>query len=272
MELHRLPDSRSSVDSLFAHIGRLIEVVGTTKFEAKMFRILREVINCEHLTAFAFSDKRPPRVLLAANNGDTQVAKLIAQKYIAHYWKMDPANNLMKIPRKDGSSIALRILPDDIADGSYRQDCYTSARLQDRFTLMRPHGEEIYRVNFYGGPRGTRSSGINANRIMESADLLMALLVKHDAVGLPGGDKFAAGLYQNRLRLLEPSMPLRETEVCAAIVRGMTSEAIALELGISVNTVLTYRKRAYARLGISCQNELLRFVLSPSQTAAEQLE
>ncbi len=57
-------------------------------------------------------------------------------------------------------------------------------------------------------------------------------------------------------------MPLRETEVCAAIVQGMTSEAIALKLGISVNTVLTYRKRAYMRLGISCQNELLRFILS----------
>ena len=43
---------------------------------------------------------------------------------------------------------------------------------------------------------------------------------------------------------------------------GMTSEAIGLKLGISVNTVLTYRKRAYGRLRISCQNELMRLVLS----------
>jgi DNA-binding CsgD family transcriptional regulator len=43
---------------------------------------------------------------------------------------------------------------------------------------------------------------------------------------------------------------------------GMTSEAIGLKLGISVNTVLTYRKRAYGRLNISCQNELMRLILS----------
>ena len=42
----------------------------------------------------------------------------------------------------------------------------------------------------------------------------------------------------------------------------MSSEAIALTLGISVNTVLTYRKRAYTRLGICSQNELVRFIYS----------
>jgi DNA-binding CsgD family transcriptional regulator len=133
---------------------------------------------------------------------------------------------------------------------------------------MRPRGEEVYRINFYGGSRRARSSGIDADRIMQSADLLMALLMKHDAISLPSADRLSGGLYQNRLQLLEPTMPLRETEVCSAIVRGMTSEAIALELGITVNTVLTYRKRAYARLGISCQNELLRIVLSSASTAA----
>lgn len=39
-------------------------------------------------------------------------------------------------------------------------------------------------------------------------------------------------------------------------------EAIALTLGIRRNTVLTYRKRAYARLGISSQNELVRLIYS----------
>ena len=44
--------------------------------------------------------------------------------------------------------------------------------------------------------------------------------------------------------------------------RSCAIGAIALHLGISVNTVLTYRKRAYGRLKISCQNELLRLILN----------
>ena len=70
-----------------------------------------------------------------------------------------------------------------------------------------------------------------------------------------------AELFRTKLKLISPKMPSREAEVCTAIMLGMTSEAIAIELGISVNTVLTYRKRAYGRLNISCQNELMRLIL-----------
>ncbi|MES2529897.1 MAG: LuxR C-terminal-related transcriptional regulator [Pseudomonadota bacterium] len=42
---------------------------------------------------------------------------------------------------------------------------------------------------------------------------------------------------------------------------GVTSEGIGIDLGISRNTVLTYRKRAYARLNISSQNQLFRLIM-----------
>ena len=64
-----------------------------------------------------------------------------------------------------------------------------------------------------------------------------------------------------RLRQVMPHLTRRELDVCVGIMQGKSSEAIALALGISVNTVLTYRKRAYARLGISSHNELMRLVL-----------
>ncbi len=48
----------------------------------------------------------------------------------------------------------------------------------------------------------------------------------------------------------------REVEICASIVLGYTMVGISLNLGISVNTVATHRKHAYAKLGVSSQNEL----------------
>ncbi|MFL9894820.1 helix-turn-helix transcriptional regulator [Paraburkholderia strydomiana] len=48
----------------------------------------------------------------------------------------------------------------------------------------------------------------------------------------------------------------RERTVCLGILTGYTSEAIALNLGISINSVLTYRKRIYEKLRITSQNEL----------------
>lgn len=44
-------------------------------------------------------------------------------------------------------------------------------------------------------------------------------------------------------------------------VQQAVATGIALELGAGINIVLTYRKRAYARLGISSQNELMRILM-----------
>jgi DNA-binding CsgD family transcriptional regulator len=49
--------------------------------------------------------------------------------------------------------------------------------------------------------------------------------------------------------------------VCAEIVRGLSSGAIASSLGLSINTILTHRRRAYAKLRISSQNELSHILL-----------
>lgn len=49
--------------------------------------------------------------------------------------------------------------------------------------------------------------------------------------------------------------------VCLRILSGLSSEAISADLDISIHSTLTYRKRAYDKLGISSQNELFGIVL-----------
>lgn len=66
---------------------------------------------------------------------------------------------------------------------------------------------------------------------------------------------------RERLKTVAPLLSPREVEVCIRIMLGVTSEGIGIDLGISRNTVLTYRKRAYARLNISSQNQLFRLLM-----------
>lgn len=65
----------------------------------------------------------------------------------------------------------------------------------------------------------------------------------------------------HRVVMACPTLPEREMEVCVAIAKGLSSEAMSIEWGISVNTVLTHRKRAYTRLNITSENELMRLVI-----------
>lgn len=66
--------------------------------------------------------------------------------------------------------------------------------------------------------------------------------------------------YRHRLVALDCRLTVRELDVCARSLLGMTAEGTALELGIKQSSVVTYRKRAYARLGISSQSELFRLI------------
>lgn len=61
-----------------------------------------------------------------------------------------------------------------------------------------------------------------------------------------------------RLRLEGPLAFLseREQQVCRAVLRGKKNEAIAAELDIAASSVITYRKRAYEKLGITSRAQL----------------
>ncbi len=86
------------------------------------------------------------------------------------------------------------------------------------------------------------------------------------------GSVLASALARHRqlmeqARFLDASGPAfkaltpRERDVCAAILSGLTLHGVAASLGISFHTVHTLRRRAYARLGISTERELVRLSL-----------
>lgn len=260
MQVHALPAAAGRpAGPLRRHLPWLIELSGTPKFEMGLFAAAREASRCEHLTAFVFSGSTPPRVLIAANTGSLPVAHIVAEKYVFRYWMLDPAR---QVEVKGPSDFAVQVRSDEIDNSGYRYDCYTEVGLQDRVSIVKRRDGDVVRLNFYKSTGSGHFAPEEIEHIFEVSDLMMALLTKHDAVALPPRGPEAVPSFERRLRLVGRTLPRREIEVCTLIAAGMSSEGIALKLGISLNTVLTHRKRAYARLGISSQNELLRLLLS----------
>lgn len=257
MQILKLSDVKKTNCPLQAQLVRLIEVVDTPRFESEFFKIMREMFHCEHVTAFANDSDTPPRIILAAGVGNASITRPLAHKYIANYWHLDPVNRRPPL-WQEGESFALRMSPEiDIDNSLYRRDCYTQPKIVERVTLMQRRNTDIYRLSFFAGPRGRFAEPV-VDQIFESSDLLMSLVIKNDQAS----EGKIPPTFADRLRVVAPTIPQREAEVCTAIMLGLTSEAIAAKLGISINTVLTYRKRAYNRLNISCQNELMRLVLA----------
>jgi DNA-binding CsgD family transcriptional regulator len=261
METYTLENGRYGSNPIKRRIGDLIAKIGLPSFETSFFQIAREATACEHLTAFASSERSPARLLFAINRGSKPVARTVAEKYLKHYWKHDPVNLICSRNVSPSYEMAVRVFCQDIDHDAYRRDCYSSVDLVDRFSIIRHHGDETIRLNLYRSAQRGRFVATDFASVLESADVMFALLAKHDAQRIPAGKSSEADVLARRLRQIVPQLARREFDVCVGIMQGKSSEAIALALGISVNTVLTYRKRAYARLGITSHNELMRLVL-----------
>jgi DNA-binding CsgD family transcriptional regulator len=81
------------------------------------------------------------------------------------------------------------------------------------------------------------------------------------AVGAPA-DQPLSCLKTIQACLIEMAeMPKRELEVCARIIFGISTVGIAIDLGVCESTVKTYRKRAYQRLSIGSERELITWYL-----------
>jgi DNA-binding CsgD family transcriptional regulator len=237
----------------------LIGAVGRPSFSANLFAWVHDMIGADHVTAFCIGHGGI-RTVLAENNGMQPIARSVADRYVRHHWTCDPVQRMLadrKMLVSAKHCIVVGIDAADVEHAEYRNDCYSSVNLNHRLSIAGMRGASTMRVNFYRR-RGRDFSQDEVGRVMDVADLVIAAVWRHDE--RDSGFEDAASreeLFLHRLARLAPALTQRERQVCALSALGLTSEGIALRLKIGLNTVLTYRKRAYARLSISSQNELM---------------
>jgi DNA-binding CsgD family transcriptional regulator len=253
-------DSEAALSPLDQRLGDLIGAIGSPTFEGTMLDFATQEMNCSHLTAFASCDRRPPRVLMAIDRGKN-LARRTATKYIRDYWEFDPANKILQDEPRFGSGATIRLRYEEIENTSYRRDCYRLVHLVDRFSIVKAQGNDLVRLNFYRDNTRGRFSDDELKPLSRLANLLFQIVVKHDQLRPSLSEEDRYELYFSRLSAFSHYLSFREIQVCVEIVMGRSSEAIAAKLGLSINTILTHRKRAYSKLSISSQNELSRIVL-----------
>ena len=123
----------------------------------------------------------------------------------------------------------------------------------------------MFAINFYRHGHQRAFSDAALDSFGALAPALLALVRKHMALMQPEGDAAtepSARDMEARLRSLCPALTERERAVCVRLLRGMTHDGIANDLGLALPTVKTYRNRAFARLGIHFRNELFARVLA----------
>jgi DNA-binding CsgD family transcriptional regulator len=258
MQVHDLHSTRRDN----AHIRALTDVVGGVgrpSFAGSLFAFAHEMVGADHVTAFCAAGAGLIRTVLAENRGTQPIARAVAERYVRQHWTCDPVQKILSDRKASGANHCIVVGMDaaDVEHTDYRNECYSSVNLDHRLSIAQARGGATMRVNFYRR-RGRDFSQDEIDRIADIADLLVAAVWRHDEQGyVPTDEASRQEWFLQRFAGLFPALSERERQVLALSAIGLTSEGIALRLNIGLNTVLTYRKRAYRRLSISSQNELM---------------
>jgi DNA-binding CsgD family transcriptional regulator len=241
----------------------LVETVGTPDFGGSLMKAGQEVLGADFCTLFIFRRGGAPACLAASGIESSGLARQASRKYIERHWQMDPTLSM----DMSGDMVVHHFHATQFSDGAYRHECYDVLNIGDRLTVLFLESSLFLRLSFYRSRRHWPFGDPEKGKLAQSQGLFREAARRHHSLSAAAGVDPTTGIpstevMASRLTKIGKGLSDREIQVCCRILSGMTTEAIALDLGVGVASVVTYRKRSYAKLGICSQNELFAKCLS----------
>ncbi|WP_432470979.1 helix-turn-helix transcriptional regulator [Amphritea sp. HPY] len=250
-------------DSTDWGLAPLIDSVGTEVFEKNLVDSMRRLVGANHCILVKYPREKK-RCLTLFTQGDISedLARECSELYDHSYYTRDPTF-INDISTCDFSSpVFLHREFDDIDDKDYRHTLIERCHILDKLSLLHESTHWAYCLSLYRLEDVGRFQSGDVGCIQEWGEVLAALLKKH--INLMEKDEVQLTFSWISRRLMSSCGDIltdREREVCAMIILGYSSVAIGLNLNISVNTVLTHRRKSYEKLGIGTQSQLFSFLV-----------
>lgn len=245
-------------------LGDMVSLIGSTDFGSRFYNIVNGILGIDHCTVFILRGDNPTTLVAEAQSDlVSQRVRSLAHNYVKVGFRSDP---IWGIGGGDASGCnAFLLSPTELHDERYREEFYIGPNIQHELALTAAIGNDRIYAAFYreNGRRGFDQESIDRLRYCGRPMLQvlqkqneMALALQTETPGKPADRKELMVRVRAAILADNSQITPREAEICACIVLGYTVLGIGLNLGISINTVATHRKRAYAKLRISSQNEL----------------
>ena len=242
-------------------LSNLVSMIGEDEFGDQLLQFLAASCGAEYCTVLHFSQDAASMISIAGPDIAEVGCGQVALYFQNQRWKRDPmiAQARRELDRQPVSIVqtAIRELP----EADFRRVLYDQTNVCDRVVLCTRSATGIICVSILRTWTAGIFSSNDLLNLNEACRLLVAIVEKHAKIVSRRQGIFLAltslDQIEKCLAKASASLTRREAEVCARILYGMSSLGMALELGISEETVTTYRKRMYQRLGIATQRELL---------------
>jgi DNA-binding CsgD family transcriptional regulator len=246
-----------------AALAQLVDCLGQERFGPALAHFLHALCGAAHFAAFRMG-RDELREVVACCVQPEHTAHDRVESYVRQgLWKHDPA---MTEAQRCVDGPTPTIIHIDFSDRGYidlRPRIYPHVR--DRILLCGRATGGAFGLSVLRADPHAPFADEAIERLGRTAELLVTMLAKHADVcrSRPNVAQALTTLPEIENCIIATSdLPRREAEVCARILYGLSSVGIALDLAVSEETVKTYRKRAYQRLVIGSERELLTWYLA----------
>lgn len=253
-------------------LSGLISTLGEPKFAQELMVALRMATGADLISAFEFSETEEPVYLFGAGCSppEARFSQTAGIKYANGYWRFDPAVSHALSTESCTPRTIFRQKWHDISNREYRAYCYESHDVLERVSIFDRSRRTPILLNLYRYKDSGHFSTVGVRRIEQSGGVLGALVAKHaELAAAVQRWKSQANFGEAAKFLRNPALGLstQEIEVCASLLAGFSYKEIAQRRSLKISSVITYRKRAFLKLGIRNRGELEAIFESSSRRA-----
>ncbi|MEM7277306.1 MAG: LuxR C-terminal-related transcriptional regulator [Pseudomonadota bacterium] len=247
----------------------MIQSLGSEQFADELLSFLNQVTPIDSCVVFTYAEETGPGHLFTHGQMEQELAESLASDYVKRYHKDDPNFETLS---SDEELDAMTPLPLDVDYApAYRNYFFDRVGLADKAAAIGQVEDGRVYCNFYRMTDSGAYSDIERDQLTEVLPIATSLIARHydllHARNQLPEKRTSRSLVHNIISMKAgpfSKLTNREREVCERILLGYTSVGIGLDLEIAPSSVVTYRRRAYAKLGIATQNELFSLCLAAS--------
>ncbi|MEQ5855241.1 helix-turn-helix transcriptional regulator [Halomonas sp. EF61] len=243
----------ASSSALLDCLAGCIDALGSDDFEASLLVLLGATFGIEQCMIFALDRDDRLECLLASNERQPLLARRLAQRYAEGLYRLDPNySTLRRLATEEARGATLAPMREADMSPAYQRHLFDFPELVDKVSLAVPVAEGVCYLNLYRGREQLAFSPEEVAELDALRPALASLVRRH--YGLTRPTRLTAGPAEARALA---ALSERERALCLHLLRGHSLKSAARTLDIAPSTAETYRKRAYAKLGVSSKDGLV---------------
>jgi DNA-binding CsgD family transcriptional regulator len=242
-------------------LAQAIRAIGTPGFMSALLDLMRTVAPFRGAFVSRLRPSRLPEHLY--DNVRQERRSVVVDRWLDRAWLLDPFVASYLSGRFDPVMVLEEVAPDRFSQTDYYNIYYRSVRLKDELAVFVTLPESTLFFSLGRLIDETRFSRKDRARLLEAQPVFASLCEQHFHGKAPRHTEPTMGSasLEVLIRDLCGGLTNREIEIVQYLLRGHSSQSIALVLDLSPATVKVHRKNIYRKLGISSQSDLFSLFL-----------